>query len=348
MMAEKNDKPKRGLGRGLDALFGDTELMAAVIEPRGPAEIHALRPQEKNVAEQKSTEQKENSLPEKSDTAPTGAAAGQRTLPIAALTPSKFQPRTFFDETQLKSLADSIKNHGIVQPILVRPTANNTYEIIAGERRWRAAQIAQLHDVPVVIQPMNDQAALEIALIENIQRQDLSPIEEAEGYHRLMIEFKHTQEELAEILGKSRSAIANALRLLQLPDFAREKVHTGKISAGHARQMIGLEDGDIVRLMQAVIQDGMSVRGIEKRRQEIIHRQNHWPVPKAPKSGAAPGVAVAKDADVIALEKEMGNLLGLAVAIDADDKGKGRLSVAFDSLDQLDDLLQKLTRASRA
>ena len=195
----------RQLGRGLSALFGE--------EPPEPAAVATI------------------------DDRP-------RTVPVEHLRPGAYQPRRNFDDEAMQSLVDSVRDRGILQPLIVRPDprAAGRFEIIAGERRWRAAQQAQLHDVPVIVQDLTDEAALEIALIENVQRQDLNPLEEAEGYRRLMDEFAHTQEELARVVGKSRSHVANTLRLLQLPDAVRAYLINGALSAGHARALLNAED----------------------------------------------------------------------------------------------------------
>src|SRR5271156_6185660 len=211
-MAENISK-KKGLGRGLSHLFGEAEAAYRVSAPEVPA-------------------------------APQATAAGGSTLPVAFLRPGKFQPRRHFDEAALEELAGSIRHHGLLQPILVRPVAGQTdaYEIIAGERRWRAAQRAALHDVPVVIQTLTDTQALEIALVENLQRQDLTALEEAEGYQRLIDEFNHSHAALGELVGKSRSHVANMLRLLALPAAVKTMLQDGALSAGHARALLTAPD----------------------------------------------------------------------------------------------------------
>ncbi len=325
MNAAAAEKPKRGLGRGLDALFGDAEQK---LEDRG---------------------ERGETIPP-AETSPISHLPSSHSLPITALIPTPFQPRRHFNSSDMDALCLSVRTHGILQPLLVRraPGQDNVYEIIAGERRWRAAQIEQLHDVPVIIKQMDDRQAMQVALIENIQRADLSPMEEAEGYYRLITEFGHTQEELGDIMGKSRSAITNAMRLLQLPTSIREKIHFGQISAGHARQLLGMSELDMMRLADTIIKDGLSVREIEKRRKQILDREMGHAAPAKKSSHVfTRSGAVDKDADVMALEKEMGNLLGLAVEINADSKGAGKLNIGFSSLDQLDELLQKLTRAAR-
>lgn len=313
------EKPKRGLGRGLDALFADAE---ARIEP-APAVLKT----ETVVVEM------------------TTNNSTQRKLPVTALIPTPMQPRKKFDEAELAALAESIRAHGVLQPLLVRPAPgqNNKYEIIAGERRWRASQLAQQHEVPVVVQELDDRAALEIALIENIQRQDLTAIEEAEGYQRLIDEFGHTQEALAEIVGRSRSHLTNMLRLLSLPPAVRDKINRGILSSGHARQLVGLDNAS--ELADQIIKDGLSVRATEKLIKKIKHpgkANTVVQIQRAMKSGAAP-----KDADILVLEKEMANLLGLRVEINSRDNKAGQVAIHFSSLDQLDELLQKLSRAGK-
>ena len=292
---------KRGLGRGLDALFQDgeaahykdfkTEMQAPVSD----------------------------------------ASQAQRSLPVSELKPGAFQPRRKFTAETIEQLADSIAAHGVLQPLLVRPLKDGIFEIIAGERRWRAAQKAQLHDVPVVIQDMTDQEALEIGLIENLQRQDLTPIEEADGYQRLMREFKHTQEDLARQLGKSRSHIANMLRLLKLPTTVQELVQDEKPSIGHARALVTLDNP--LELALSVIKEGLSVRELEKRTakgktQAVL--------------GSAKTKITTKDVDTLALEADLTRTVGLNVLINNQGKA-GQLVIEYKNLDQLDELIARLS-----
>ena len=190
-----------------------------------------------------------------------GAEEEQRSVPLAALKPGRFNPRRNFAEGQLEELAASIRERGLVQPLVVRPSLGDTYEIVAGERRWRAAQLANLHDVPVVIRALSDQEAIEIAIIENVQREDLNAIEEGEGYRLLMDGHGYTQEDLAKVIGKSRSHLANTLRLLKLPDGVQDLVRSGELSAGHARALIGRADAEA--LAARIVKDGLSVRQVE-------------------------------------------------------------------------------------
>lgn len=253
---------------------------------------------------------------------------------IGYLKPGKYQPRQSFHEDDLKSLSDSIREKGVLQPLLVRPLAERagTYEIIAGERRWRAAQLARIHEVPVIIKDFNDQETLEVALIENLQRQDLTPLEEADGYQRLMNEFNHTQDALATALGKSRPHVANMLRLLTLPHAIKTLVDAGDLSAGHARALIGCENG--VSLAKHVVQKGLNVRQTEK----LVKAGSV----ASSKAAAEPKASPVKDADTVALENDLSNALGLKVNIQ-DKKGKGQLVIHYNTLEQLDGVLGRLT-----
>jgi ParB family transcriptional regulator, chromosome partitioning protein len=268
---------------------------------------------------------------------PTGAPesalpAGTRNAPIEFLHPGAMQPRTAFDDEKLQQLAQSIREQGVLQPILVRAhrTKTGEFEIVAGERRWRAAQLAQLHEVPIVVRELSDRDTLEIALIENVQRQDLNPIEEAGAYRRLMQEFAYTQETLSEHIGKSRPHIANLLRLLELPGIVRDMISDGQLSAGHARAIANLPN--VVELAQQIIAKGLSVRDAERLAQK-----------KKAKATRAPKPVREKDADTKALERDLTAKLGLKVEISFDGKG-GALSVHYQSLEQLDDLVAKLGR----
>ena len=240
-MADK----KRGLGRGLSALIGDVDI--------------GLSADAKAPTKEKS---KKTSTPSSEES----SSQGLRNLGVEKLVPGKFQPRREFDKGALKELANSIREKGILQPILARPNpdggAKSPYEIVAGERRWRAAQIAQLHDVPVIVRDMTDNEALQIGIIENVQRSDLNPIEEAEGFQRLIDEFSYTQEVLAKTLGKSRSHIANTLRLVGATNKVREYLVAGQLSAGHARALLGHPNAD--RLASDIVKQGLSVRDVEK------------------------------------------------------------------------------------
>jgi ParB family chromosome partitioning protein len=269
------------------------------------------------------------------DSASLDKSRSLRMVAIEFLRPGRFQPRRQFDPAQIQALVESVREKGILQPILVRRLANeaNAYEIVAGERRWRAAQIAQLHEVPVTIRDLEDREALEIALVENIQRENLNAMEEAEGYRRLLEEFKHTQEDLAHAVGKSRSHVANMMRLLALPQGVRELVEGGQLSAGHARALIGVEHAE--RIAREVINQGLNVRQTEKLISAGRSSAKLAPVSKSPEP--------PKDANTLALERDLSNLLGLKVSIGFRG-GAGELIIHYKTLDQLDDVLRRLKK----
>lgn len=296
-MSESNPK-NRGLGRGLNALFEDDEEFSGVGE----------------VVEAPSSN------------------SGRMVVGIELLQQSKIQPRKIFDDESLNELADSIKTHGVLQPIVVRATDDDGYEIIAGERRWRASQKAQLHEVPVIVLELTDTEALEIALIENLQREDLNAVDEAMGYQRLMNEYSYTQEQLAESLGKSRSHIANMTRLLNLPDVVLAYLERGELSAGHARALVPAADPE--KLARVVVSGGLSVRQTEKLASEASGKSS---------SKSSKSKAPAKDVDTLALEKDLSDRLGMRVAIDSKDGKSGKVSISFKSLDQLDEVLKRLS-----
>lgn len=298
------EEKRRNLGRGLSALLGDSGVAAAttVVEGGNQVTVSAGPP-------------------------PTGL----RSLPVAQLRPGKFQPRRQFDEDAIADLVESVRTKGVLQPILVRPMGNG-FEIIAGERRWRAAQQAQLHEVPVIIREFSDKEALEVALVENLQRQDLSALEEAEGYRRLVEEFHHTQEELAKAVGKSRSHVANMMRLLALPMSVKDLLDDGRLSAGHARAL--LTAADPVGLARQVVDQQLNVRQTEK-------LAGGGDAKGKGKSSAK--AEVTKDADTAALERDLTEQLGCKVAIASAGKG-GTLTIHYGSLEQLDDILSRLAR----
>jgi ParB family chromosome partitioning protein len=256
-------------------------------------------------------------------------------VPIESLHPGAFQPRRRFVEAEIESLAESIRANGVLQPILVRrhPSLPNAYEIVAGERRWRAAQRAGLHEVPVTLRALSDAEAIELALVENIQRQDLTPLEEADGFRRLLEEFANTQEDLARRVGKSRSHIANTLRLLGLPDPVKKLVEEGALTAGHARALLGAKDA-------AALAERVVARGLNVRQTEALVKAERAPARTAP-------TKPAKDANTIALERELSTTLGLAVSIDHGAKG-GRLVLRYKTLEQLDGVVARLRAAPHA
>jgi ParB family transcriptional regulator, chromosome partitioning protein len=284
---------KHGLGRGLSALLGDSVGEAPV-----------------------------------SGSSERGGGSGVRMLPVSAMAPHPSQPRRHFDEAALDDLAQSISARGLIQPIVVRPHGHS-YQIVAGERRWRAAQRARLHEVPVLVRELTDAETMEIALVENIQREDLNAIEEAEAYSKLIGEFGHTQEALARLVHKSRSHVANLLRLLDLPQPVREMVVTGAIEMGHARALIGAPDAE--RLARTVAEKGLSVRETEKLAREA-----------KPSSQRRNGEGPVRNADIEALERQLGDVLGLHVRIAHAAKG-GTLTLGYSTLDQLDMVCQRLT-----
>jgi ParB family chromosome partitioning protein len=308
----EDDAPKeQGLGRGLAALFGDDD--------------------EDDIYSYLADDGDSDAVMEE-DTA-------FRHMPVEWMRPCEFQPRQNFDMEALKELADSIAAHGIIQPILVRPMPEeeNAYEIIAGERRWRAAQIAQLHQVPVTIQYLTDSDVMELALIENLQRENLTAIEEAEAYQRLIENYGHTQEKLAAGLGKSRSHIANMLRLLTLPETVKDEVNDGKLSAGHARSLVGVKNPE--EMAQRIIDQGLSVREAERMRAEEKSTSK-----AATSKGKAPAAKEkqGKSVDILALESELSQLLGLNVSINAKGQG-GELVIAYQDLEQMDEILHRLS-----
>jgi ParB family chromosome partitioning protein len=251
----------------------------------------------------------------------------QRRVPIELIRPGPFQPRRRFAETELDALAQSIREKGILQPLLVRPLAGEEadFELVAGERRWRAAQRVGLHEVPIIVRPLGDSEALEIALVENLQREDLSPLEEAEAYSRLMEEFGRTQASLAEAVGKSRSHVANTIRLLSLPAPVRRRLDEGELSAGHARALLAAADP--VALAAEIVRRGLNVRATEK----LVQRRSAMPPPSSR----------LRDADTMAFERELSTALGLRVTLEKKKRG-GSLTMHYTSLDQLDRILALL------
>ncbi|MBW7946098.1 MAG: ParB/RepB/Spo0J family partition protein [Sphingomonadaceae bacterium] len=298
-------QPKRptGLGRGLSALL--EEMGSAVAPPRSEPGTAPAVP-----------------------AGDAGSSMGAQMLPMAMISPNPKQPRRRFDETAQAELIASVKRQGLLQPILVRPVDGGRFEIVAGERRWRAAQAAQLHDVPVLVRRLTDEEAFEVALVENVQRQDLNAIEEAEGYKRLIDDYGHTQEDIARIVGKSRSHVANMVRLLDLPDDVRELLIEGRLTMGHARALLTAPDPSA--LARDVVQMGLSVREVEARAKK----------PRAPRKSAPR--EMARSADLESLEGQLAEQLGLRVRLEFDGEG-GRLTLFYSDLDQLDMLCQRLS-----
>jgi ParB family chromosome partitioning protein len=306
----------RGLGRGLSALLGDDEVAATV----APAPAAAPSPTE----------------------APAPAARpspvrAPLTLPIGQLKAGRMQPRTTFED--MEALVDSVKEFGLLQPILVRPVAGqaDAYEIVAGERRWRAAQKAQLHEVPVVVRTMGDQDALQLGLIENLQRADLTAVDEALGYRRLSDEFKQTQEDIAKTVGKSRPHVANTVRLLELPGAVQEMIRRGELSAGQARALIGVPDP--LAVAQRAVDEKLTARDLERLGGALRSK------PKDGRSKATAGAGMAKSADTKALEKRIEEALGLKADLKLRGLGEqSLLTLEIRDFDQLDTVVERLTR----
>jgi ParB family chromosome partitioning protein len=261
---------------------------------------------------------------------------GQRRIPTAALRPNARNPRRVFANDELDELAASLRERGIIQPIAVRPIRGvaDSYEIIAGERRWRAAQRAGLHEVPVFVIEATDAEALQLAIVENVQRSDLNPLEEAEGYRALIRDFSYSQDDVARTIGKSRSHVANILRLQTLPDRVRDHILSGRLSAGHARALVGHHDAE--RLADEIVANGFNVRQVE----EIARQQSNR---AGKRSGRNQKNSPDKSTDTVALEKQLSDALGLVVSIDHRGEG-GVLSIRYRSLEQLDDLTERLSK----
>lgn len=287
------DPSRRRLGRGLAALIGEMDK------------------------------------PVEAATAATPRIGADNKVPIEFVAPNPRNPRRSFGEDELSDLAQSIREHGVVQPVVVRTTPAGRYEIIAGERRWRAAQRAGLAELPVIIRDVDDRVALELAIIENVQRADLNAVEEALGYQQLIDDHNYTQADLGQVIGKSRSHVANTLRLLKLPDEVRQMLVDGILSAGHARTLVTAEDP--VMLARRIVEEGLSVR-----QAEALTQQPAEPAPERETKGP-----VEKDADTVALEKTLTDIIGLRVAINHGKKG-GELRIAYKTLEQLDEICHRL------
>jgi len=270
------------------------------------------------------------------DMGSVGEADSLMMLKVEQLRPGKYQPRSYMDEAALKTLADSIKAQGIMQPILVRQLADEQYEIIAGERRWRASQRAGLLEVPVLVREIADESALAMALIENIQRENLNPLEEAQGIKRLIDEFSMTHEKAAESVGRSRVAVSNLLRLLTLTDAVQEMLMHGKLDMGHARALVGLEGAQQVMLAEQIVHQRLSVREAEA----LVKKLAEQPAAAA----AKPTPVVKEDQDVIRLQETLSDKLGASVSIKANANGAGVLKINYTNLDQLDDIISRIAR----
>lgn len=291
-----DDVAKRRLGRGLAALIGEMDQ---------PTPVNVEKP----------------------------SVSADRTIPIEFVSRNPRNPRRTFDDGELHDLASSIRQHGIVQPVVVRTLGASQFEIIAGERRWRAAQLAGLVEIPVIVRDVDDKTALEIAIVENVQRSDLNPLEEALGYEQLIAEYGYTQNDLGEIIGKSRSHVANSLRLLKLPEPVRDLLSAGTLSAGHARALVPTSDP--ASLARTIVSKGMSVRDAERLAQNDIKAQSE-PRPVAP-------LQSQKDSDTLALERTLSDALGLEVAINHKASG-GQIRISYKSLEQLEEICRLLER----
>ncbi|MBU2487275.1 MAG: ParB/RepB/Spo0J family partition protein [Alphaproteobacteria bacterium] len=263
------------------------------------------------------------------------AVSADRTVPIEHVSRNPRNPRRSFDPADLEDLSRSIRQHGIVQPVMVRRAGEDRYEIIAGERRWRAAQMAGLVDIPVIVRDVDDRTALEIAIVENVQRADLNALEEAQGYEQLIAQYGYTQNDLGEVIGKSRSHVANSLRLLKLPDEVRQMLADGALSAGHARAIVSTSDP--VRLARKIADEGLSVRDAEKLAQKDAEQAAN---PGGLETKSA-GRSDEKDADTLALERSLSDVLGLKVQLAHKGQG-GQLRIEYKSLEQLDELCRLL------
>ena len=294
---------KRGLGRGLDVLLNKTKL-----------------PTQESTKDNEAYTNKEANY------------GSIKEMPIEFLVPGMYQPRKLFDAEALEALAESIKSQGIIQPLVVREVTKDgqkKYEILAGERRWRASQIAELEKVPVIIQSMTDQEALAVALIENIQREDLNPIEEAEAIARFITEFELTHQEVGELIGRSRSAVSNVIRLLELAPKVQEWLLARKIDMGHARAILPLKHLEQIQMAELIIEKSLTVREVERLMKEGVQPTEKMKPAK-------------RDPDVVKLENDLSQLFGAKVGFQSDKKGKGKMTIHYDSLDQLDGILQKI------
>ena len=300
-MSSKNER-KKGLGRGLSS-FLDVDSFDEIVE---------ISNTEKEVSK---------------------ASNGSNFLPIEHLVPNQNQPRKNFSEIELKSLASSISETGIIQPILVRKN-NSFYEIVAGERRWRAAQLAKIHEVPVLIKELTNEEVVKISIVENIQRVDLNPIEEANSYHQLIRDFGYTQEKVSSSLGKSRSYIANSLRLLSLPKSIIKFLEEGKLTSGHARALVGVKNSEF--LAKKIIEEGLSVRDTENIVKKGIDQSNNR-IEKKP--------SIKKDVDTLNLEQDLKMALGLKTVIDHNENsGRGSIIIKYRDLEQLDEFCSKIMK----
>ena len=307
---------KRGLGRGLDALLGPAKSPpAAAVATAAVSAAETVAP-----------------TPAQAAVSPEGVEGELRTLGVERLRRGKYQPRIDMHNESLQELADSISAQGVVQPIVVRPVEGGDFEIIAGERRWRAAQLAGLQEVPVVVRAMDDRAAIAVALIENIQRENLNPLEEARALERLIEEFEMTHQQAAEAVGRSRAAVSNLLRLLELGEVAKAMVQRGELEMGHARALLGLPAALQADAARQIVRKGLSVRATERLVKQIqvdSRRPSHLPAPR-------------RDPDLVSLEQDLSDKVGAPVQLHHGARGKGKLVISYNSLDELDGILEHI------
>ena len=303
---------KRGLGRGLDALLGGSLKETQPVDSTSPE-----------------TTGSESGL---------GAVRALQSLPIDLIQRGRYQPRRHFDQDKLQELADSIAAQGVIQPIVVRPIEDGRYEIIAGERRWRASQLASLQEIPVVVREVDDQAAMAMALIENIQRDDLNPLEEATALNRLLNEFGLTHQQIAQAVGKSRTAVTNFLRLLELAEPVKQMLELRQIDMGHAKALLGLKDQEQIKASRQVFDQGLSVRETEKLVRRLLGQDD---VPAASKK-AKTSKTVKIDPDVLRLQENLSDKLGAKVEIKQAANGKGQLLISYNSLEELDGIIDHI------
>lgn len=331
--SSSSGSPKKRLGMGLSSLLNsDSELTSAITNDSAKSNTNTEDTKLNKIADK--IRLLNSGSGDKNQTFTDGT---QTKLPIHNLVSGKYQPRKNFDQAELEELADSIRVNGVLQPILVRPLTRNSksYEIIAGERRWRASQLAKIHSVPVIVRNFDDETAMGVAMIENLQRSDLNIIEEAEGYRTMMNNFQFTQEKLSEQLGKSRSHIANVLRLLSLPKFVKRYVSSGELSFGHARTLVTLSEEDANNIANEVIDRDLSVRETEK----LVNKtKNIEPYPNKSQETSEK----EKDPNILNLEKDLTQLLGLKVEIDHKNNNSGSLSILYKSIDQIQPVIDKL------
>ena len=331
-------KTQKKLGMGLSSLLSSDEGLASIVKAKIKSKVNAGNDDNKSKATFPSLNVVKSNLDKKIGTL-ENKEGDQVKLPIQNLISGKFQPRKHFDQTELDELAESIRSNGILQPILVRPLneKGSSYEIIAGERRWRAAQIVKLHEVPVIIRDFDDSTALGVALIENLQRSDLNIIEEAEGFRSLMLKFEFTQEKLSSQLGKSRSHIANVLRLLSLPNSVKRHISNGDLSFGHARVLVSLPEEKAKEVADRIIDEELSVRKVEKLVNQIKRTQA-----VSSNSKNYDTIDNSNNVNIDYLERELTVLLGLKVEFNHKNNNSGTMSIRYKTLDQIQPVIDKL------